>query len=220
VPRTLFLTWGIGLAIVVAVGIAFLADGDRPAGLFLLVLRPLFTGLYLALIWASGRRVGSAGEPTGKTLTRMPPGAAPGSAECQARTGGGNVPGNSFGRMNASMPLAVLELAGPRLTLRFRPRAIVAMFGARATTTWQPSDVNGVYPVRGRLPPRAHPDRPGRTALPGLLERALHQAHALLTLRYQGTARSIESNSPVDSLNPANQRMIGGIFDRCWRACS
>jgi hypothetical protein len=56
----------------------------------------------------------------------------------------------SMGRMNASTPLAVLELSGHSLTLRVRPSFLASMFGAKALVV-SPDEVEAVYPARGRL---------------------------------------------------------------------
>ena len=119
----------------------------------LLVVGPLLCGLSLMLMWASHRPFGQGSlelEETGRVLARVPAGGALWSVERQAWTwtGGGNVP-LDFGRMNASMPLAVLELAETGLTLRFRLGAMGRSIGAR-TTSWKPADVVAIYPVRGR----------------------------------------------------------------------
>jgi len=144
-----------GFVVVVVIGSVLLAEGDEPAGVLLIVIGAVFGGFYLALVlvWGVFRDLTEGGEATGRIVSRVPPGAK-WSADGQAWTwtGGGNVPA-SFGRMNATMPLAVLELSSVALTLRFRPRAIGAfgaMFGAGHSFTWTASDLVGIYPVRGR----------------------------------------------------------------------
>jgi hypothetical protein len=57
----------------------------------------------------------------------------------------------SMGRMNASTPLAVLELSGPQLSLRVRPRFLMAMFGAKPLAV-SPAEVEAVFPARGPAP--------------------------------------------------------------------
>jgi hypothetical protein len=142
----------VGFVVVVVIGSVFLVEADEPAGVFLIVIGAVFAGFYLVLVlvWAVFRDLTAGGEATGRIVSRVPPGGAKWSADRQAWTwtGGGNVPG-SFGRMNATIPLAGLELSAVALTLRFRPKAIGGMFGA-GSFTWTASDLVGIYPVRGR----------------------------------------------------------------------
>ena len=67
--------------------------------------------------------------------------------------GAADIPG-SMGRMNASVPLGVLELASGRLTLRVRPGFLATMFGATALVV-TPADVEAVFPARAKLRYRA-----------------------------------------------------------------
>ena len=142
----------VGFGVVVVIGSVFVAEGDTPAGVFLIVIGVVFAGVYLALVlvWGLFRDARVGGEATGRIVSRVPPGGPEWSAGRQAWTwtGGGSVPGR-FGRINATVPLVVLELSGVALTLRLRPKAIGAMFGAESLT-WTASDLVGIYPVRGR----------------------------------------------------------------------
>jgi hypothetical protein len=75
--------------------------------------------------WRLGRT--RAGSPTGRTL--VPPEGLPlGQSATMRWVGGANVPG-FLGRMNATYPLAVLELADSSLHLYVRPRLIARLFG-------------------------------------------------------------------------------------------
>lgn len=86
--------------------------------------------------------------PTGATLQPCPfPQVAPAAFRW---VGGCNVPG-SLGRLNATFPLAVLEVAPGSATLRVRPRAIAAIFGAGKPMVFAPAGDLTVFPVRGTL---------------------------------------------------------------------
>ncbi len=52
--------------------------------------------------------------------------------------------------MNASTPLAVLELNGPLLTLRIRPTFISRLFGV-STLRVEPDRVEAIFPAKGRM---------------------------------------------------------------------
>ena len=53
----------------------------------------------------------------------------------------------SFGRVNASAPLAVLQLTRPRLTLRIRPRFLALLFGTKPVVL-TPREVTEIYPMK------------------------------------------------------------------------
>jgi hypothetical protein len=61
--------------------------------------------------------------------------------------------------MNASTPLAVLELSDRSLTLRVRPGFLASLFGAKALVV-APEQVESVFPARGRLRSKAIGIRP------------------------------------------------------------
>lgn len=63
--------------------------------------------------------------------------------------GAADVPG-TLGRMSASTPLAILELVGQELTLRIRPAFLSSLFGMKSLKI-QPSEVDAVFPAKGRL---------------------------------------------------------------------
>jgi hypothetical protein len=52
--------------------------------------------------------------------------------------------------MNASAPLAVLELNGPVLTLRIRPRFLSKLFGMRNLRV-EPAGVEAIFAAKGRM---------------------------------------------------------------------
>lgn len=84
---------------------------------------------------------------TGRTVT-PPPGAVARPTPA-TWTGGANMAG-ALGRMNATMPLAVLDVSANNLTLRVRPAAVGAAFGMKAITA-TPLEVEEVFPVKGRM---------------------------------------------------------------------
>ena len=89
--------------------------------------------------------------PTGATLQPCPfPQEAPAAFRW---IGGCNVPGN-LGRLNATFPLAVLEVAPGSAALRVRPHAMAAVFGAAKPMTFAPAGDLTAFPVRGRLASR------------------------------------------------------------------
>jgi hypothetical protein len=63
--------------------------------------------------------------------------------------GGAALPG-AFGRVNATWPLAVLDILGGELWLRVRAQSLARMFGAGELHT-PPADNVIVFPVRGRV---------------------------------------------------------------------
>jgi hypothetical protein len=68
------------------------------------------------------------------------------------------VPGG-LGRVNASTPLAVLELDAETLTLRIRPQFMQRIFGVQILVV-KPDDVEVICPSRGRLRYKAIAIRP------------------------------------------------------------
>jgi hypothetical protein len=152
VPRQLVALILTSFVVIETIGSVVLAKGDKPAGVFLIVIGVLFTGFYLALmlVWGVLRDPAAGGEPTGRIMAWVAPGDGTWLVEPQkwTWTGGGNVPG-SIGRVNATFPFAALELSGSALTLRIRPKAIGGIFGA-GSFTWMASDLVVIYPVRDR----------------------------------------------------------------------
>jgi hypothetical protein len=61
--------------------------------------------------------------------------------------------------MNASTPLAVLEIRERSLTLRVRPSFLAALFGAKGLVV-TPEQVEVIFPARGRLRHKAIGIRP------------------------------------------------------------
>jgi hypothetical protein len=88
------------------------------------------------------------GSRTGRTLVASV--SSPDEPSAASRwVGGANLPG-TFGRTNATKPLAVLDLGPSSLTLGVRPKLLAGMFGVSSITVPRSDDVE-VFPVRGRL---------------------------------------------------------------------
>ena len=125
--------------------------------LVLICLIPVFAVANVVIITRSRRRLSDPAvrrdRPTGETVA---PVLTPGPFG--RWTGAADMPG-SMGRMNASTPLAVLELSGSSLTLRVRPSFLASLFGAKALVV-SPDQVEEVFPARGRLRSKAICIRP------------------------------------------------------------
>jgi hypothetical protein len=88
------------------------------------------------------------GSRTGRTLVPS----VSSSDEPSAATrwvGGANLPG-TLGRINATTPLAVLDLGPSSITLGIRPKLLAGMFGVSSITLTRSDDAE-VFPVRRRL---------------------------------------------------------------------
>jgi hypothetical protein len=129
-------------------------NGHNTFALVILALLPFFVVANLVITnRARGRLADPAARrdsPTGQivfpVLMQPPPERW---IQEQRWTGAADVPG-SMGRMNATVPLGVLELSGAVLTLRVRPRFLAAMFGAKPLVV-APAEVDAIFPARGRL---------------------------------------------------------------------
>jgi hypothetical protein len=62
-------------------------------------------------------------------------------------TGAGTIPAHGFGYLQATIPLVIVELAGPLLTVRVRP-AFLARLAVTSTLTAAAGDGLQVFPVR------------------------------------------------------------------------
>lgn len=131
--------------------------------LILLILIPVFAVINVATINRNRGRLADTGARrdslTGDVVEAdHDQGPPPSSVQPRRWTGAANVPA-SLGRMNASTPLGVLELAPRRLTLRVRPKFLATMFGFTALVV-SPADVEAVFPARVRFGYRAIGIRP------------------------------------------------------------
>jgi hypothetical protein len=124
----------------------------------MLFLAALAVGVLLVPIRASivrRQQASELGELTGSTVDLIRPQPSAGAwlglpappPVVSSWTGGSNVPG-PWGRINATFPLAVLEVAPERLTLRLRPRIVARLVGAPGLTA-TPADVDVIFPVKG-----------------------------------------------------------------------
>jgi hypothetical protein len=88
------------------------------------------------------------GSRTGRTL--VPSVSSPDEPSAATRwVGGANLPGWR-GRLNATTPLAVLDLGPSSIKLGIRPKLLAGMFRVSSITVTRSDDVE-VFPVRGRL---------------------------------------------------------------------
>ncbi len=142
----------LGAPLMVAYGL-FLYLGEHILfGLVLVVLLPVAVVANVAMVNRSRRRLADRSarrdDPTGAFLDPKPAPAGVLSAPLRW-VGAADVP-SLFGRMNASVPLGVLELDGSLLTFRVRPRLLAKLFGMHQLVV-RPFEVEAVYPARARL---------------------------------------------------------------------
>jgi hypothetical protein len=129
-------------------------SGHDVFSLVILALLPIFAVANLVIINRARRRLADPtarrDETTGQVLSPVQIGTFPIAQVQQQRwTGAVDMPG-SMGRMHAITPLGVLELFGPQLSLRVRPRFLMVMFGATQLVV-SPAEVEAVFPARVRL---------------------------------------------------------------------
>lgn len=144
----------IGVPLVVAWLLFAYFDGHNTFALVILALLPIFAVANLVIInRARGRLVDPTtrrDSPTGQIVPPVVVQPPPDQwTQVQRWTGAADVPG-SMGRMNASVPLGVLELSAGVLTLRVRPGFLAAVFGAKPLVV-APREVDAIFPARGRL---------------------------------------------------------------------
>jgi len=162
-PRHLTIVQLVGIPIGIAWGLYSYFHSHVTFGLALAALagtaalvNPLFAARsQRRLADPSARR----NQLTGTSLAPVPAFAPPiGRVPATRWVGAADVP-SGLGRMKASVPLGLLELTGPSLTLRVRPAFLARMFGTRPLVV-TPPDVETVFPARGRLRPAAIGIRP------------------------------------------------------------
>lgn len=150
--RPLLIAQIVGTPLVIAWFLLFYFETHSPVAFVLLALLPVSAVLNMRLINRRRERQGDQeARRDDHTGTRLSPTPLPYvSGTPQGRwVGAADVPGN-LGRMNASTPLAVLELNGNVLTLRVRPHFLVRLFGM-STLRVEPSGVESIFPAKGRL---------------------------------------------------------------------
>lgn len=114
-----------------------------------LLVGPIAIAVNVAVIWSSRRRSSADHEPEHTGVTVAPPQSTVTRSLPASWTGGANMAG-ALGRMNATMPLAVLDVTAETLTLRVRPRQVGALFGMKPLDADR-ADVLNIFPVRGRM---------------------------------------------------------------------
>jgi hypothetical protein len=151
--RPLLIAEIIGIPVVVAWLLYAYFHGHVGFALVILVLLPVFVAANVLLINRSRKRQADPSTrrdvPTGTLLAPESPDPTIPDLAATRWVGAADVPG-ALGRMNASTPLAVLELTGSFLTLRVRPQFLARLFGMR-TLQVQPFGVDAIFPAKGRL---------------------------------------------------------------------
>jgi hypothetical protein len=138
---------------VLALGVGAFMTASTQSPLFLIAA--IATTIANAGIVVLGRgrlRQSRAGPRTGRTLA--PAGSSPGRPAAAARwVGGANLPG-TLGRVNATAPLAVLDLGPGSINLDVRPKLLGRMVGVSSVTVTRSDEVEA-FPVRRRFGTRA-----------------------------------------------------------------
>lgn len=134
-------------------------------GLFLVLLAPVAAFTNRGMARRSRQRLTDSAtrsdERTGESLTPVINATSVHPTPTPVRwVGAADVLGG-VGRINASTPLAVLELQGDVLTLRVRGGFLNKMFGIQRLTV-DPESVSAIYPSRARLRTKAIAIRPWR----------------------------------------------------------
>jgi hypothetical protein len=136
-----------GAVVALVVGIVLTATTGSP---FWLVAAVVTIVLNVGMISIGRRRMARehVATLTGRVLTPVSP--QQGFLPAPTRwVGGANLPG-SMGRMNATWPLAVLELAGVEVTLDVRPSFVARLFGVDHFAC-DSGHLTEAFPVKGRL---------------------------------------------------------------------
>lgn len=161
--RPLLIAQMIGIPLVIAWLLLFYFKTRDAFALVLLFLLPVSAVANVAIVNRSRGRLADPNARrdslTGDVVAPDPALSLPLRTTQQLRwTGAADVPG-SMGRINASTPLGVMEIAPGRLTLRVRPRFMTSIFGAKALVV-APADVEVIFPARRQLRYRAVGIRP------------------------------------------------------------
>jgi hypothetical protein len=155
VPRR-FLVWNlIGVCVAVPLGLVLYIGQNSDFGLAITIWALVATPITWRWQIQNGRRLHDPANRkdrrTGQTL--MPPAATEilATDENATRwTGAADVP-TPFGRISATNPLALLAVVDSTLTLRLRPEALARWTCGVEPLALSPSEVETVYPARGRL---------------------------------------------------------------------
>jgi hypothetical protein len=126
--RPLLISQIIAIPLVVTWLLYFYFHDHATFALVIVFLIPVFAVANVVIISRSRKRLSApsarSDQLTGEFLT---PVVVPHLASSRRWTGAADMPG-ALGRMNASAPLAVLEMLEGSLTLRVRPSFLAAMF--------------------------------------------------------------------------------------------
>jgi hypothetical protein len=147
---------GAGVTVVTATGACLLAVGQGQIGA-LMVIIGLGSSIISVSYIVSGRRMWQAaandysGEREMISRFPLPTTQLKGNmtdTSFHRWVGAGTMPGN-LGYMQATLPLAVLELAGPALIFRLRPRFLAKLTGIQALVI-RPGDDVAITPVKSK----------------------------------------------------------------------
>ena len=154
-PRR-FLVWNmIGVCVTVPLGLALYIGQGSIFGLAIAVWALLATPIMWRWRVRNGRRLHERANRkdrrTGQTLTPSATVGIPVVGDSATQwTGAADVP-TPFGRISSTNPLAVLAIVDSTLTLRLRPEALARWTCGVEPLTLSPSEIEAVYPARGRL---------------------------------------------------------------------
>ena len=143
----------VGVCVIVAVGLHGYVADDSTFGLLIAV----WAGVIAPIVWWQRlRRAGGLYDSTrrkdgltGKTLAA--PLVAEQGAQASRWIGAGDI-ATPLGRVTTTYQVAVLEIVDGRLILRLRPGSLMrALMRTLSPLSLSPTDVEAVFPARGRL---------------------------------------------------------------------
>lgn len=151
--RPLLISQIVGIPLVVAWFLYFYFQTHSAFALVLIALIPVFAVLNILKVNRARERQQDPATrrdvPTGASIAPIAGTRSRQAASVARWVGAADVPG-TLGRINASTPLAVLELSGSSLMLRIRPQLLSRFFGMRALRV-EPAGVDAIFPSKGRL---------------------------------------------------------------------
>jgi hypothetical protein len=147
--RPLLISQIIGLPIVLGWFLYLYLDTHDAFTLVLICLVPVFAVANVVLVTRSRRRLSDSSartdELTGEAVVPVLRSAGAGFLPLNRWTGAADMPGK-MGRMNASTPLAVLELSERSLSLKVRPSFLASLFGVKPLVV-APEQVEAIFPA-------------------------------------------------------------------------
>jgi hypothetical protein len=151
--RPLLISQMVGVPLLVAWFLYFYFQTHSLFALVLIALIPVFAVLNILNVNRARERQRDPDNrrdvPTGASVAPLARAWDRPTAGLARWVGAADVPGN-LGRVNATTPLAVLELSGSSLMLRIRPQLLSRFFGIRALRV-EPAGVDAIFPAKGRL---------------------------------------------------------------------